>query len=246
MLSGAADAPRAVSTGYEPIPAADVTRVAAELANAWKDPSIPRAQLDVAEAELRAFERREPVPVFDTFVDMLSRIPDVSGKSLLEVGCASGYYADVLRLRHFTTAYHGCDYSSALIDLALRRLPATPFTVQDGTRLQYADASFDVVVSGCCILHIPDYQAAIRESARVARAHVLFHRTPILHTSPTTHYRKRAYGVECVEIHFNEQELFRLFRNAGLQVAEVATVSVGGHAPAGDVHLVKSYLCEKR
>jgi SAM-dependent methyltransferase len=227
------------------IPPADSARVAAELAGAWQNPDIPRAQLQVAERELRAFETRSPVPVFDTFVDLLARIPGVEGMSLLEVGCASGYYADVLRIRGLHTRYAGCDYSPALIDLARSRLPGVQLDVQDATALSSPDASYDIVVSGCCILHIPDYGAAIRESARVARRYVLFHRTPVLHTTPTTHYRKRAYGVECVEIHFNETELLRAFTGAGLRVVDAATISVGGHAPAGDVHVVKSYLCEK-
>lgn len=246
MTSPAPAAPAAVSTDYAVIAADDVARVASQLASAWQDPSIPQQQLGVAEAELLAFEQHRLVPVFDTFAELLGRIPGVGSMSLLEVGCASGYYADVLRIRGIGAGYSGCDYSPALIDLAKRRLPGTPFEVQDATRLAHPDASFDIVVSGCCILHIPDYAAAIRESARVARTHVLFHRTPVLHVSPTMHYRKLAYGVECVEIHFNETELLRLFRGAGLHVVDALTVSVGGHAPEGDVHIVKSYLCEKR
>lgn len=246
LVTPAAPPAPAVSTGYELIPPGDASRVAAELANAWQSPAIPKAQLEVAQAELRRFERGEAVPVFDVFTELLRRVPGVAGMSLLEVGCASGYYADVLRLRHFATTYHGCDYSPALVELARSRLPSTPVDVQDATRLGYGDAAYDIVVSGCCILHIPDWVAAINEAARVARTHVLFHRTPVLHTSPTAHYRKLAYGVECVEIHFNETELLRRFHDAGLRVLDVATVSVGGHAPPGDVHLVKSYLCEKR
>ena len=242
----AAESVAPVSTGYRVIPPEDVHRVAAELAGAWQDPTIPAQQLQVAESELRAFEAGHPVAVFDTFAELLGQIPALSSKTLLEVGCASGYYADVLRIRALECDYAGCDYSPALIDLARRRLPETPLDVQDATRLSYSTGSFDIVVSGCCILHIPDYVAAIREAARVARSHVLFHRTPVLHVSPTTHYRKLAYGVECVEIHFNETELLRLFRGAGLHVVDVAAVSAGGHAPAGDVHVVKSYLCEKR
>lgn len=241
----AAGEPR-VSEGYEVIAPSDVTRVSMQLSGAWQNPSIPQAQLQVAGAELRAFEQHQPVAVFDTFVQLLRGIPGVDDMTLLEVGCASGYYADVLRLRGLHTRYSGCDYSAPLIELARARLPGTPLEVRDATRLGYEDAAFDIVVSGCVILHVPDYAAAIRETARVARRHVLFHRTPMLHTSPTTHYRKRAYGVECVEIHFNEGELLRRFRDAGLQLIDVATVSVGGHAPPGDVHVVKSYLCEKR
>jgi SAM-dependent methyltransferase len=235
----------AVSTGYQVIAPAEIERVAAALGSAWQDPAMPRAQLAVAEAELQAFARSERVPVFDVFVNLLKRVPDVGAKTLLEVGCSSGYYADVLRLRGLNTRYTGCDFSSAFIDLGRSRQPGIELEVQDATRLRYPDRSRDIVVSGCCILHIADYPAAIREAARVAREYVLFHRTPVLHTTPTTFYRKLAYGVQCLEIHFNETELLRHFRVAGLRVVDAETVSLGGHAPAGDVLLVKSYLCEK-
>lgn len=236
---------RGVSSGYETIRASDVEHIATELASAWQDPGIPAAQLELAERELLAFGRQEPVPVFDVFIHLLQQIPNVSAKTLLEVGCASGYYADVLRLRGLASRYAGCDFSPAFIDLARARMPNAELDVRDATRLGYPDASRDIVVSGCCILHIAEYQAAIREAARVAREYVLFHRTPVLHRAPTTYYRKLAYGVPCLEIHFNETELLRHFRAAGLRLVSAETVSVGGHAPQGDVQLVKSYLCEK-
>ena len=245
LLSPAPAPSGGVSNDYAPIAPADVAGTAARLASAWQDPAIPSAQLAVAEDELRRYARRERVPVFDTFVSLLGEIPAPRRRTVLEVGCASGYYGDVLRLAMPEARYAGCDYSQPLIDVARRRLPDVDFRIADATRLGYADASYDVVVSGCCILHIANYAVAIREAARVARHYVLFHRTPVLHLTPTTHYRKRAYGVECVETHFNEAELCRLFAASGLRVAHVATVDVGAHSPVGDVQLTKSYLCVK-
>lgn len=232
----------AVSSGYERIARDDLGRVTAELDGAWRDPGIPEAQLQIVDEELARLGRGERVPVYDVFLDLLARIPGIGSKSLLEVGCASGYYATVLQSR-WNTTYAGCDFSSAFVDLARRRTPGLDFQVQDATRLSYAPKSFDVVVSGCCILHILDYAAAIRESARVAREYVLFHRTPVLHVSETTYYRKRAYGVECIEVHFNETELFRLFAESGLRVQDVRAVGIGAVTPAGDALVVKSYLC---
>ena len=240
----ASDAPP-VSAGYEPIPPEDLSRVVAELADAWKSPGLAVAQLEVVTAELDAFARGEPIPVYDVFIRLLARIPDVGTKSLLEVGCSSGYYADVLRLRDIRTKFAGCDFASEFVTLARRRFPSVDFRVEDATRLGYGDASWDIVVSGCCILHIPNYPAAIREAARVARSWVLFHRTPVIHTTPTRYYRKLAYGVSCIEIHFNETELLDLFRAAGLRLVDAETVGVGGQAPAGDVQVMKSYLCAK-
>ena len=245
-LRGPASPVSVVSSGYEPIPAHDVTRLAAELASAWKAPGLPEAQLEIVTAELEAFRRGDPVPVYDVFLRLVERIADIDVKTLLEVGCSSGYYADVLRARHRRTTYAGCDFAPDFVALARRRLPDVDFRVEDATKLGYADASWDVVVSGGCILHIPDYPAAILEASRVARSWVLFHRTPVLHVTPTRHYRKLAYGVPCIEIHFNETELLERFRAAGLWLVDAETVGVGGHAPPGDVQVMKSYLCAKR
>jgi SAM-dependent methyltransferase len=242
-LAGPAPAAAPVSTGYEPIARADLSRVTAQLDGAWRDPGIPRTQLQLVDQELAKLARGERIPVYEVFLDLLGRVPGVESKTLLEVGCASGYYANVLRSRGWNTTYAGCDFSRAFVDLARERAPGVDFQVQDATRLTYASKSYDVVVSGCCILHILDYATAIRESARVAKEYVLFHRTPVLHTSETTHYRKRAYGVECIEIHFNETELFRLFAESGLRVQDVETVGIGSVAPEGDAMVVKSYLC---
>jgi len=66
--------------------------------------------------------------------------------------------------------------------------PAIRFDVEDATRLRYNSDSFDIVVSGCCLLHISEYEKAIAEAARVSREFVVFHRTPVLHmTGPRLH-----------------------------------------------------------
>jgi len=235
-----------VSVGYEPIPAPHIARVAAELSDGWKAPGLPKAQLEIVTQQLDAFRRGKAVPVYDVFLRLLERIPDIDAKSLLEVGCSSGYYADVLRLRGRRTIYAGCDFAPEFIALARERVPGADFRVADATKLDYADASWDIVVSGGCILHILDYAAAIREAARVARSWVLFHRTPVIHTTPTQHYRKLAYGVACIEIHVNEAELLEHFRAVGLWLVHAETIEVGGHAPPGDVQVTKSYLCARR
>ena len=245
LRPGASAAATQVSSGYEIIAPADLVRLGGALETAWQDDLIPAAQHELVQAQLEAFWQGKTVPVFDVFVRLLQRIPDVSRKSLLEVGCSSGYYADVLRARGLLTRYAGCDYSASFVELARTRLPDLEFQVHEATRLGYPDASYDIVVSGCCILHIANYPAAIREAARVAREHVMFHRTPILHTTPTTHYRKLAYGVPCLEIHFNESDLLRHFASAGLRVIDVDTVTVDTEARSGDVRVMKSYLCEK-
>jgi hypothetical protein len=103
--------------------------------------------------------------------------------------------------------------------------------------------SFDIVISGCCLLHIANFEEAIKESARVSSRYVLFHRTPVLHMAPTTFFRKLAYGIQTIEIHFNEEELLSLFRKHGLSVIAISTLDISWKA--GDAYATKEYICEK-
>ena len=205
---------------------------------------MPARQRRLVDAELAAYRDGQPIAAFDALIEMVRRVVhQEAGDTLLEIGCSSGHYAEALRIKDVAIHYTGCDYSQPFIDLARQHLPMLHFDKEDAVALGYADAAFDIVVSGCCLLHIPDYQAAIAETARVARRAAIFHRTPVLHCMPTRVFTKKAYGVETVEIHFNEQELVRLFAAYGLRVVDIVTLSTDWRD--GDATAVKTYLCEK-
>jgi SAM-dependent methyltransferase len=232
-----------VSSGYVELPAGEVRSVGRELEGAWQDPSLPARQRRLVESQLQAYRSGTPLPVFDALVQPLARLGLAPGTTLLEVGCSSGYYSEVLSARGIDVRYTGSDYSAAFVDLARRCYPALSFDVMDATRLGYQDGQFGVVVSGCCLLHILDYPAAIAETARVAGEYAVFHRTPVQHLAPTRHFTKQAYGVKTMEIRFNETELVRLFARHGLAVVDVVTIDA--RAADGDAHAVKTYVCRK-
>jgi SAM-dependent methyltransferase len=138
---------------------------------------------------------------------------------LLEVGCGSGYYSDVFAmLLAGGVRYTGIDYSNTMIAHARARSPSTAFEVADATRLPYADGAFDIVFNGVSLMHIIDYQAALREAARVAAGYCIFHSVPVFHDHRTTFLRKYAYGAPVVEVVFGKQELMELCRDAGLRL----------------------------
>lgn len=185
-------------------------------------------------------------PAFDALTEILDRnIPNVNGLNLLEIGCSSGYYYDVLRIKGIQASYRGCDYSEAFIALARHHYPGVPFDVEDAVGLRYRSESFDIVVSGCCILHIADYEKAISEAARVSRTYVVFHRTPIMHLHGPLVFRKKAYGFETIEIHFNEQKLVELFSAHKLCIIDVNTHYISWDTKRQDALAMKTYLCKK-
>jgi SAM-dependent methyltransferase len=217
------------------------------LSDSWKDPLIPQRQYEsCAKKELENYAKGLPVEPYDVLVNILKdTIPDLHEKSILEVGCSSGYYNEVLKIKGINAKYHGCDYSESFVNFAKRLFSAVDFQVQDACALTYQDRSFDIVISGGCLLHIMDYEKAIQEAARVAKKYVVFHRTPVLHAKETSYYVKTAYGVEMFEIHFNERELLKIFRKNGLKVLDIITFHAMFDKNVQDFYAYKTYLCEK-
>ena len=235
----------ATSADYRQLPETDRDSTVSALRSAWQNDAIPRLQREGVERSLAAYRSGAAMPAFDQLIAVLRPLAEARpGQSLLEIGCSSGYHSEVLALRGLDLHYNGCDYSSAFIDLARECYPTVPFEVADATALPHADEAFDIVVSGCCLLHIADYRRAIAETARVTRRHALFYRTPVVHTLPTQFFTKQAYGVKTVEIHFSESELVTLFAASGLRVVAVETLSTDWRQ--GDAFAMKTYLCEKK
>ena len=218
------------------------------LSDAWKDPLVPLRQYEsCTRTELENYRNGLAVEPYDVLVSVLKdSVPYLDSKSLLEIGCSSGYYSEVLRIKNIKVKYNGCDYSEAFIDFAKAQFPGVDFQKQDACGLEYRDGQFDIVVSGCCLLHILDYSKAIREAVRVAKEFVIFHRTPVLHSKETSYCLKTAYEVEMFEIHFNERELFKLFRENDLRIIDIITFNIAYDQLVGDFFAYKTYLCEKK
>jgi ubiquinone/menaquinone biosynthesis C-methylase UbiE len=96
---------------------------------------------------------------------------DVRGcKRILDAGCGNGRYSHFL-LRHadpdaLLTSF---DYSQNMLARARKRLGAARVThvAADLTRLPYADQSFDAIVCGWVLEHLPDPRSGLSELARV-------------------------------------------------------------------------------
>jgi ubiquinone/menaquinone biosynthesis C-methylase UbiE len=222
----AANVSEPVSTNYVEMSPGEADGEAARLRGAWKAGELPERQRRLADQQLRDYRRGAPVDVYDALVRALRNLKDATdGASVLEIGCSSGYYAEVFDIAGLPLKYTGCDYSEPFIALAKERYPDLSFDVEDATALHYPDNAFDIVVSGGCLLHIPEYEAAIAETARVAKRYAVFHRTPVVFAPSNKYFRKLAYGVETVEIHFNEPRFLALLEKHGLTLIDSITIS---------------------
>lgn len=83
---------------------------------------------------------------------------------VLDVGAGSGVVAGELLARGIRL------YLLDVVDLRERPVPAAPFVLGDGCVLPFRDGAFGGVHLGRVIHHVPDWRAALAESARVLAA----------------------------------------------------------------------------
>lgn len=90
-------------------------------------------------------------------------ISDIEGKSVLEVGCGSGYLSNLLEMKNEVTAVDFVEQPSfkAIND-------GTRFIVADATSLPFSDNTFDVVVCTHTLEHVRNINKAIEELRRVS------------------------------------------------------------------------------
>nr|WP_314709154.1 class I SAM-dependent methyltransferase [uncultured Comamonas sp.] len=236
-----------ISSNYVNLEGIEAGAEGQRLRNSWQDDSLPKKQRELVDQQLRQYESGIGIDVFDVFVDSLRALPNLpSDATLLEVGCSSGFYSEVVKIAGLEINYSGCDYSESFIRLAKEKYPSLDFAVEDATSLHYADRSFDVVVSGCCLLHIPEYAKGVEETARVARRYAIFHRTPVVWGQTEKWYRKHAYGIETVEIHFNESEFLALLEKNSLELIATHTLSESVDGDSSHGRACRTYVCSKK
>jgi len=98
---------------------------------------------------------------------MLERIEGRGFGTALDVGCGEGRFCRMLRARGIATT--GVDPTGALLRRARELDPAGDYRESRAETLEFADASFDLVVSYLTLIDIPDIRKAIPQMARVLK-----------------------------------------------------------------------------
>lgn len=208
----------AISNNYRRLEPEEVPILAAELETAWQSPEIPMRQwISVVRAEVERFRDGESMPHFEILLRALKSIP-LDNPSLLDVGASSAFYSRILSLGGYLCRYEALDYSEEYRKVARDLYPDVTFHVADARTLPFKDSAFEIVLSGCVMLHVMEYEKVISESARVASDYVIFNRTPIVVGRETEAYSKEAYAIPCLEWRFSESELLDLFAKYGLSL----------------------------
>jgi ubiquinone/menaquinone biosynthesis C-methylase UbiE len=231
------------SSDYEILTAEQAA--APEAGDGWHEPGVAEWQDSAYRDLLAEMHAGRPRIDLQAAAEAVRRT-GLDDPTVLEVGCGSGYYSEVLsHLLGRPLRYTGLDYSPAMIALARSRYPAAGFVVGDAAALPFAGGAFDVVINGAALMHMLRYREAIAESRRVTRGWCVLHTVPVLARRPTTYLRKRAYGEPTVEVVFNEEELHGLFRANGLAVRQTFDSIPYDLAPVlGEPTASRTYLCQ--
>jgi SAM-dependent methyltransferase len=235
------------SSDYRELGGQEEARGIAASAGGWLAARTVIRQERAYQGLIAAMKRGEPRLDLEVAAEAVAAT-GIAKPSVLDVGCGSGYYTDVFAtLLPGGVQYTGIDYSGAMIARARAHYPSTVFEVADATRLPYANCAFDIAFNGVSLMHIVDYQAAIREAARVAARYCIFHTVPVFAEHRTTFLRKYAYGAPVVEVVFNERELMSLCQDAGLRLErEWPCIPYDVHDVTGHHSTTQTYLFASR
>lgn len=230
-----------VSTGYKLLGKADPNSL-----SGWRDASVAAWQHESYSSLLQ--DAREGRPRLDFVV--AAKALDATGLEfplVVEVGCGSAYYNEVLPLLARPIRYVGIDYAISMTLLARKSYPTLPLITADACRLPLASGCCDVLISGTSLMHIANYQEAIAESVRVARQWCIFHTVPVIAQRSTTLLRKKAYGKPVIEVIFNQSELEAEFGTNGLEIHSVfESLPYDVSTVIGEPSRTLTYVCQKR
>ncbi len=95
--------------------------------------------------------------------ELLSLLPEVAGKTALDVGCGTGRYIEILRERGAIVVV-GIDLSSEMLQRARAR---GAIARADLRALPIRSACIDVVTAGLTVGHVADLAPAVAEMSRV-------------------------------------------------------------------------------
>jgi ubiquinone/menaquinone biosynthesis C-methylase UbiE len=133
----------------------------------------PKSHYDSWHKTMAVAESDQEVPLYPWHRTVLKLLPDLSGKTVLEVGCGRGDFACLLGQKHPEAKIVGADFATTAIDYARAKLPNdsnVSFTVADAQNLPFSDGAFDFVISCECLEHVEDPQRVMSNIARCLRS----------------------------------------------------------------------------
>jgi ubiquinone/menaquinone biosynthesis C-methylase UbiE len=162
---------------------------------------------------------------------ILRQLGDVTGKSLLDLGCGAGENSVYFALRGANCV--ASDYSPGMVDVALKLAAANGVKIQgrviNAMDIDYPDNSFDIVYAANLLHHIPDPLVTITEIHRILKpGGKMCFWDPLRHNPVINVYRKMATEVRTEDetpLHINlVRDVRSMFTNTAADTFWIATL----------------------
>ena len=192
-------------------------QTASEYAENWSDDLVGELQRTLVNYQLHNLKSGNPAPVFKMIETALQNIEE-KGLSLLDIGCTSGYYYEVINHYHLGKFdYTGCDYNESSVNLAKQYYPNVNFSVEDITKLSYEDKQFDVSFLSGVIEHVPNHIDGLNELCRITDKYIVLHRI-FLTEEETLCTKGTQYFVPVIRYTHNKDEFFKILSDNGFSI----------------------------
>jgi SAM-dependent methyltransferase len=170
----------------------------------------------------------------DQAAELVRRVGE--GKRVLEVGCGTGLILE--RVAGFAAQAQGVDLSPGMLEKARAR--GLDVQEADATKLPFDDATFDVAYSFKVLAHVPAFDDAVAEMARVVKpgGHLVY---DIYNRDSARWLIKRVFGPRRTSDTFNEGAISTRFWSleeakqhlpAGTRLVDVNGIRVATLHPA--------------
>ena len=212
-----------------------------DLINSWKSIDIPEIQRELVQSELEQMYKGNIPILFDVLTKLLKLV--INEKSeVLELGCSSGYYSEIIEyILGIKLKYTGVDYSESFIKMAKDFYPNQKFICSNSDNIPLNDNSVPIVISAGLLSHTVNYEEQIRESVRIAKNYIVFHRLPLCKNKQTHYNKKQIYGYDMLEIRYNENEILDIFNYNDLKLVK----SIEYYTNSKDDEYESSFLFKK-
>jgi len=152
----------------------------------------------------------------------MSKITDISGKTILEVGCGNGIQTNYILQNFNPSKAIGVDINQNNIDLAqelYKNERSLSFFVDDAQKLDtILDDSIDILFCIESALHYPDKDLFLKEIGRVLKKDGIFLITDIMVKSQKKRVLIRKWKKKMMFYHWTEQQYIAAFKKAKLRI----------------------------
>lgn len=220
----------------------------AALSISWTEPEIADRQRELVDRQLEAmrnFDAPAHFEVVGTIMGWLKKHSRAAHITLLDAGCASAYYHEILEyyLPGFIK-YTGLDFSERMLEIAREHYPTISLIQRDLRTLGKLGAkTYQVVMSGAALMHIREWRSVLEQFARLSSNWLLLHRTWLrTEPGPTQMEIRETYGHCAWFITFEYREIIDILDEA--QFVQIHSLASG--EDAGEGRAVRTMLFERR